>query len=68
MNIAARTKVNLKITFSKPRLVKDDPLDPRPKPVPFDWIRIVKASKTPTIIWTIKTVDFIVNRDYTLSW
>jgi hypothetical protein len=51
IKIAARTKVNLKITFSRPLLVKEAVLPQAlPNPVPFDWMRITTIRMTEVII------------------
>ncbi len=48
MKTNAKINVNLKTTFSKPRLVKEaEPPHPLAKPFPFVWIRMTAINKTP---------------------
>ncbi len=53
MKMNAMTKVNLKINFSRPRLVKEVPPEAKPllpKPVPLAWIRMRPIKTTEAII------------------
>ena len=55
INTAARIKVDLNTSFSKPLLVKEEEAPQLlPKPVPLDWIIIAPIRSSETIIW--KTV------------
>lgn len=61
INNAAIKNVDLKITFSRPRLLKEaeDCVQPLAKPTPRDWAKIINIKVRDNTIWDINKNVFI---------